>query len=133
MIPARELRFAFVCDDYDAALHLFRDVFGLEVVLELDHDGGRGVILKVPSATLEVFDRDQGNHVDDVEAGRRLGERVRIAIKIPDLAAASSEVEQSGISPVANPVVTPWGDNNQRFATRDGLQLTLFEEAGSDA
>lgn len=133
MIPARELRFAFVFDDYDAALHLFRDVFGLEVVLDLDHDGGRGVILKVHSATLEVFDRDQGDHVDDVEVGRRLGERVRIAIKIPDLSAASSEVEKAGVSSVAHPVVTPWGDNNQRFATSDGLQLTLFEEAGSDA
>ncbi|MDQ4028615.1 MAG: VOC family protein [Actinomycetota bacterium] len=132
MIPARELRFAFVFDDYDDALHLFRDVFGLEVMLGLDHAGGRGVILRVPSATLEVFDRDQGNHVDDVEVGRPLGERVRIAVKIADLAAASSEVEEAGVSPEAQPVVTPWGDRNQRFATSDGLQLTLFQEAGAD-
>ena len=101
-------------------------------MLDLDHDGGRGVILKVPSATLEVFDRDQGNHVDDIEVGRRLGERIRIAIKIPELAAASSEVEKAGVSAVAQPVVTPWGDHNQRFVTSDGLQLTLFEEDGSD-
>jgi lactoylglutathione lyase len=94
MTPARELRFAFVFDDYDAALHLFRDVLCLETVLDLDQEGGRGVILKVPSATLEVFDRAQGNHVDDVEVGRRLDERVRIAIKVADLAAASSEVEK---------------------------------------
>jgi lactoylglutathione lyase len=133
MIPGRELRFAFVFDHYDAALHLFRDVLGLETVLDLDHEAGRGVILKVPSATLEVFDRDQGNHVDDVEVGRRLGERVRIAIKVTELAAASAEVEKAGASPVADPVVTPWGDRNQRFATRDGVQLTLFQEPGSDA
>jgi lactoylglutathione lyase len=94
MTSARELRFAFVFDDYDAALHLFRDVLCLETVLDLDQEGGRGVILKVPSATLEVFDRAQGNHVDDVEVGRRLDERVRIAIKVADLAAASSEVEK---------------------------------------
>jgi hypothetical protein len=54
MTRARELRFAFVFEDYDAALHLFRDVFGLETLLELDHEGGRGIILNVPSATLEV-------------------------------------------------------------------------------
>ena len=48
MTRARELRFAFVFEDYDAALHLFRDVFGLETLLELDHEGGRGVILKAP-------------------------------------------------------------------------------------
>jgi lactoylglutathione lyase len=132
MIPARELRFAFVFDDYDAALHLFRDVLGLEPILDLDHEGGRGVILKVPSATLEVFDRRQGDHVDDVEVGRRPGERVRIAVKVGDLRDASFEVEQAGASPVANPALTPWGDHNQRFTTRDGLQLTLFEETASD-
>jgi catechol 2,3-dioxygenase-like lactoylglutathione lyase family enzyme len=133
MAHARELRFAFVFDDYDAALHLFRDVFGLETMLDLDHEGGRGVVLRVPSATLELFDRDQGNHVDDIEVGRPLGGRVRIAINIPDLAGAASEVERAGASPVAGPVVTPWGDHNHRFVTSDGLQLTLFQPPDSDA
>ncbi len=133
MTPARELRFAFVFDDYDAALHLFRDVFGLDTVLDLDHEGGRGVILKVPSATLELFDRDQGNHVDNIEVGRPLGERVRIAINFADLAEAATEVEGAGASPVADSVVTPWGDNNHRFVTSDGLQLTLFQPPSSDA
>ncbi|MPZ92390.1 MAG: VOC family protein, partial [Actinobacteria bacterium] len=55
MTAARELRFAFTFDDYEAALRLFRDVFGLETIEELDHEGGRGVILRVPSATLELF------------------------------------------------------------------------------
>jgi catechol 2,3-dioxygenase-like lactoylglutathione lyase family enzyme len=133
MTPARELRFAFVFDDYDAALHLFRDVFGLETMLELDHEGGRGVILKVPSATLELFDRDQGKHVDEIEVGRSLGERVRIAINIADLAEAAAEVVGAGAAPVADSVVTPWGDHNHRFVTTDGLQLTLFQPPGSAA
>ncbi|CAN5489121.1 hypothetical protein BH20ACT23_BH20ACT23_17200 [soil metagenome] len=60
MTPARELRFAFTIDDYDAVLGLFRDVFELETILDLDHEGGRGVILRVPSATLELFDVAQG-------------------------------------------------------------------------
>lgn len=131
MNPARELRFAFVFEDYEAALHLFRDVLGLETILDLDHEGGRGVILKVPSATLEVFDRGQGDHVDDIEVGRRLGERVRIAIDVADLGAAAAELQEAGAAPVAAPVVTPWGDHNQRFATADGLQLTLFRPPGS--
>ena len=42
MSLARELRFAFVFDAYEEALHLYRDVFGLEVVMELDQQGGRG-------------------------------------------------------------------------------------------
>ena len=47
-LTARELRFAFVFDDYDAALHLFRDVFGLRTLKVLDPQGGRGVILRIP-------------------------------------------------------------------------------------
>jgi hypothetical protein len=55
-----ELRFAFIFDDYEAALELFRDVFWLEILKDLDHQGGRGVILRAPSATLELFDREHG-------------------------------------------------------------------------
>jgi hypothetical protein len=40
MVPARELRFCFIMDDYEPAAHLYRDVFGLEVLMELDDQGG---------------------------------------------------------------------------------------------
>lgn len=125
--PARELRFAFIFDDYEAALHLFRDVFGLEILKDLDHQGGRGVILRAPSATLELFDREHGRLVDDVEAGRPLDDRARIAINIDDLDKASRAVGSAGAAPVADSVDTPWGDRNRRFRTNDGLQLTLFQ------
>jgi catechol 2,3-dioxygenase-like lactoylglutathione lyase family enzyme len=85
MVPARELRFSFVIDDYEAAAHLYGDVFGLEVLMDLDEQGGRGVILKVPEATLELVDAEHGGMVDDVEVGRRIGDRVRIAVKVDDL------------------------------------------------
>lgn len=54
MIRARELRFVLVVDEYDAAAHLFRDVFDLDVLMDLEGQGGRGVILEVPKATLEI-------------------------------------------------------------------------------
>lgn len=127
MTTARELRFAFTFDDYDAALHLFRDVFRLETVMDLDHEGGRGVILRVPSATLELFDRGQGRVVDNIEVGRPLDERVRIAVNIDDLTEATEAVRATGASTMADPVDTPWGDRNRRFKTSDGLQLTLFQ------
>lgn len=127
MPPARELRFAFTFDDYDAALRLYRDIFGLETVEELDGQRGRGVILKVPAATLELFDLDYGRLVDDVEVGRWVGERVRIAVKVDDLAEASRAVAGAGAERMAPAVETPWGDRNQRFRTKDGMQLTLFQ------
>jgi hypothetical protein len=127
MAAARELRFAFTFDDYEAALRLFRDVFELETIMDLDSRGARGVVLRVPSATLELFDRGQGRLVDDIEAGRPLEERVRIAVHIDDLEAATEAVMTTGTSPQGEPVDTPWGDRNRRFKTPDGLQLTLFQ------
>jgi hypothetical protein len=57
MVIAREIRFCLTMDDYESAAHLYRDVFGLEALMELGDQGGRGVILKVPEATLELVDR----------------------------------------------------------------------------
>ncbi|MPZ71106.1 MAG: VOC family protein [Actinobacteria bacterium] len=128
MTAARELRFAFTFDDYDAALHLFRDVFGLETLMDLDHQGGKGVILKAPVATIELFDRAHTRYVDEIEVGRPLGETVRIAVRVDDLDSASDEVEDAKAVPIADPVDTPWGDRNRRYRTIDGLQLTLFAE-----
>jgi hypothetical protein len=130
MTSARELRFAFVFDDHEAALHLFRDVLRLETLDEFEHKGGRGVILRVPSSTLELFDPQYGRYVDDVEVGRPVDPRVRIAVRVDDLAAAARAVGAAAATPEAEAVVTPWGDHNQRFKTTDGLQLTLFQPVG---
>jgi predicted enzyme related to lactoylglutathione lyase len=127
MSLARELRFAFVFDDYDSALHLYRDAFGLEVAEEFEQQGGRGAILKVPAATLELFDARYGGLVDDVEVGRPLNERVRIAVRVDDLEDAARTVAETGAESMAPAVETPWGDRNQRFRTKDGMQLTLFQ------
>jgi lactoylglutathione lyase len=128
---ARELRFALTFDDYDSALRLFRDVLGLETVEVLDQPGGRGIILRVPSATLELFDRDYGALVDEVEVGRALQQRVRIAVRIDDLERAGQAIAATGARPEAEPVDTPWGDRNRRYRTADGLQMTLFEHRAS--
>jgi catechol 2,3-dioxygenase-like lactoylglutathione lyase family enzyme len=39
---ASELRFVFVVEDYEAAVRLYRDVFGPEELMDLAGDGGRG-------------------------------------------------------------------------------------------
>jgi predicted enzyme related to lactoylglutathione lyase len=127
MIPAREVRFCFVIDDFEGAAHLYRDLFELEVLKELDEQGGRGIIVKVPAATLELVDVDHGGMVDEVEVGRRVDDRVRIAVKVDDLAEASRAVAEAGAKAMAAPVETPWGDRNQRFRAKDGVQLTLFQ------
>ncbi len=127
MVRARELRFVLVVDDYEAAARLYRDVFGLELLMDLEGDGGKGVILKLPAATLELADVEHGGIVDEIEVGRRLDDRVRIAVAVDDLAEAGRAVTETGAAPLANPVETPWGDRNQRFRAKDGFQLTLYQ------
>ena len=126
MTLARELRFAFTFDDYETAVRLFRDVLGLETLMDLERQGGRGVILAVRSATLEVFDVRHTDIIDEIEVGRAVGQRVRIAVRVDDLGQAGAAVVEAGAQPVADPVMTPWSDRNQRFEIPDGLQLTLF-------
>ena len=127
MVRARELRFVLVVDDYEAATRLYRDVFGLDVVMDLEQDGGRGIILKIPAATLELADVEHGGIVDELEVGRRLDDRIRIAVEVDTLESAAVAVTLTGAEPMAGPVETPWGDRNQRFRAKDGCQLTLFQ------
>jgi catechol 2,3-dioxygenase-like lactoylglutathione lyase family enzyme len=126
-VSAREVRSVLVVDDYEAAGTLYRDVFGLEVVLGLDGQGGRGVILRLPAATLEIVDAEHDAMVDELEAGAAQGNRFRIADEVDDLDAATDAVREVGHQPLAQPVATPWGDRNRRFRAGDGTQLTLYE------
>lgn len=127
MPQAHELRFAFTFDDYDQALQLFRDVLGLEVLEIFDEQGGRGVIMSVPHATLELFDREHTDMVDRIEVGRPTGSRHRIAIRVDALADAGDAVAAVGALPEADEVATPWGDLNRRYRLAGGFQLTLFQ------
>ncbi len=127
MVRARELRFVLVVDDYEAAARLYRDVFGLEVLMDLEGDGAKGIILKLPTATLELADVEHGGIVDEIELGRRLADRVRIAVAVDELTEAGRAVTEAGAEPLAAPVETPWGDRNQRFRAKDGFQLTLYQ------
>lgn len=124
---ARELRFAFTFDDYAQALSLFRDVLGLEVMDTFDHQGGRGVIMRVPSATLELFDQEHAAMVDNIETGASQGGGPRIAIAVDDITVIGNALQTAGVTPVAETVDTPWGDRNRRYEMTGGLQLTLFQ------
>jgi lactoylglutathione lyase len=126
MTAARELRFAFTFDDFDAAVRLFRDVLGLTQLEDFSDDSGRGIILRVPAATLEAFDRGYAAGVDRIEAGAESGDRAhRRRRRGPRERGPGGAA--GGATPVADPVRTPWGDHNQRFEMDGGLQLTLFQ------
>lgn len=116
-----------VSDDYEALARLLRDRMGLHVFRDLDHQGGRGVILRAPATTLEIIDREHAALVDELETGVGCDDRLRLAVRVEDLDEAMAAMVDAGAEAVAEPMETPWGDRNRRYTAGDGIQLTLFQ------
>ena len=126
MAEVTELRVTLTVDDFDQALAFYRDALGLEELADWSTDDGRVVVLQAGRATLELFDQDQAAAVDEIEAGRRVSGKVRLALQVPDSDEKAQQLIAAGADEVAPPVTTPWGDRNARVRAPDGMQLTLF-------
>lgn len=126
MTEVTELRVALTVDDFDQALAFYRDALGLEQLADWSSDDGRVVLLEAGRATLEIFDQAQAATVDEIEAGRRVSGKVRLALEVPDSEQKARQLIAAGADEVAPPVTTPWGDRNARVQAPDGMQLTLF-------
>lgn len=127
--PVTELRVAITVDDFEAAVAFYRDAVGLEVLADWTSPDGKVVAFTAGRATLELIDRKQAEFIDSVEVGHRVAGPVRLALEVPDSAAAAGELAQAGATVVAEPRMTPWGDRNARLADPAGMQLTLFTVA----
>jgi catechol 2,3-dioxygenase-like lactoylglutathione lyase family enzyme len=127
--PIIEMRVALTTRDYDRLLHFYCAGLGLEPTQIWKNEQGKGLILNLGIATMELFDEAQAQSIDRIEAGRRVSGQVRIAFQVPDLAAATKRLLASGATLVHEPVITPWGDTNVRFQDPDGLQITLFQKS----
>jgi methylmalonyl-CoA/ethylmalonyl-CoA epimerase len=121
-----ELRVTLTVEDFDEALAFYRDALGLEQLADWSTDDGRVVVLEAGRATLELFDQAQAAAVDEIEAGRRVSGKVRLALKVSDSDETARQLVEAGADEVALPVTTPWGDRNARVQAPDGMQLTLF-------
>lgn len=120
-------------DDYDEALRFYRDALGLTERAAFSSPGGRVTILEAGRATLEITDPPHAEYIDEVEVGRRVAGHIRVAFEVPDSAAATDAAAQAGAEVVARPTRTPWNSLNARLEGPAGLQLTLFQELGTEA
>lgn len=92
---------------------------------------GRGQVLYAGRATVEILDTEHSEHVDQIEAGERVSDRIRFAFEVPDIQAAIANTQKYGARLVHEPILTPWGDLNARIESPDGLQITLFQVTSS--
>ena len=130
-LPITEMRVALTTSDYDRLLNFYCAGLGLEPAQIWNNEQGKGLILNLGNASMELFDEAQAETIDRIEAGRRISGQIRIALQVPDLQAATERLLAHGAILVHEPVITPWGDINVRFQDPDGMQITLFQKSGS--
>ena len=124
-----QMRLVVEASDYEEAVAFYRDVLGAPEELVVEGDSGERVtILDVGRATLEISNPAQVAMIDQVEVGRRVAPRLRVAFEVADAATVTRELVDGGADLVAGPTVTPWQSLNARLEGPAGLQLTVFQE-----
>jgi predicted enzyme related to lactoylglutathione lyase len=126
---AVQMRLVVEATDYEEAVRFFRDVLGLPEELAVSGpDGAEVTILQAGRATLELANPAQKRFIDEVEVGRQVAPRLRLAFEVTDSAEATERLVGAGATLVAPPTRTPWRSLNARLDAPAGLQITLFQE-----
>jgi predicted enzyme related to lactoylglutathione lyase len=127
-----QLRLVVEAEDYDEAVRFYRDVLGLTERAAFEGgDEARVAILEAGRATLEITNPAQKRMIDDIEVGRQVAPRIRVAFEVDDSAASTTELVAAGATLIAAPTETPWRSLNSRLDAPAGLQITLFQELES--
>jgi|SRR5512133_2102561 uncharacterized glyoxalase superfamily protein PhnB len=127
----RQLRLVVEAADYEAAVAFYRDALGGVEELVVEAEAGEKVtILDLGRATLELSNPAQVAMIDEVEVGRRVAPRLRVAFEVDDAGAVTEDLVAAGAELIAPPTRTPWDSLNARLSAPAGLQITLFQELG---
>jgi catechol 2,3-dioxygenase-like lactoylglutathione lyase family enzyme len=128
-MPVLQMRLVVEAPDYEEAVHFYRDVLGLpEELAVAGPDGALVTILDAGRATLELANPAQKRYIDEVEVGRQVAPRLRVAFEVADAADSAERLADAGAALLAGPRETPWNSLNARLDAPAGLQLTLFQE-----
>lgn len=126
-----ELRICLRVEDLDAAVRVYGEALGLDVVDHWTHPGGqRGVLFGACYAAIELFDGPQWDLVDDTETGARLGRDHGLRVEVSDrkgLDALADRLTAVGAEVTGKLTETPWQQTCLRMQLpSDAEQLTLF-------
>ena len=128
-MTVRQLRLVMTADDYDDAIGFYRDVLGMgELAVWSSPDGGRVTLLDAGRATLELANPAQKRYIDEVEVGRPVAPRMRVAFEVDDAEQVTGALSAAGADVVAPPTETPWRSRNARLDAPAGLHITVFQE-----
>jgi predicted enzyme related to lactoylglutathione lyase len=128
-MSVRQLRLVVETENYEQAVRFYRDVLGLSEELALDGDrGARVTILTAGRATLELINPPQRKMIDELEVGRQVSPRIRLAFEVEDAVTTTQRLAGAGAVQVAPPTRTPWNSLNARLDASAGLHITIFED-----
>lgn len=124
-----QLRVVVEVDDFDAAIAFYRDHLGMPEEFMVDSgDDARVVALQAGLATLELVTPTQRRLIDQLEVGRDVSPRIRVAFEVADVDNATTRLIDAGAEPIAPPTETPWRSLNSRLGAPGPIHLTLFQE-----
>jgi nitroimidazol reductase NimA-like FMN-containing flavoprotein (pyridoxamine 5'-phosphate oxidase superfamily)/uncharacterized glyoxalase superfamily protein PhnB len=130
----RQLRVVVEVEDYDAAVAFLRDALGLHEEAAFSGGGDERVsIFNAGRATVELANPAHRRYIDEVEVGRQVAPRFRLAFEVDDARAATRRLADAGAVEVAPPTRTPWDSLNSRLDAPGDLHITLFEELAHPA
>lgn len=130
--PVLQLRVVVEADDFNAAIAFYRDALGLPEQAAFESAGGaRVAILEAGRATLEISNPAQVRMIDDVEVGRRVAPKIRLAFEVTDADGVTRTLADAGATVIAPPTETPWHSLNSRLDAPAALQITVFQELES--
>ena len=123
----RQLRLVVTATDYDAALRFYRDVLGMPEEAAFSGDGA-GSPSWTPAGPRWSWRPAHADYVDEVEVGRRVAGRVRVAFEVDD-GRADTDRSWRGRGHGGRPADrTPWDSLNARLDAPAGLHITVFTE-----
>lgn len=126
---AIQMRVVVEAEDYEVAVRFYRDVLHLpELAAFVGEGDARVAILDAGRATLEIANPAQKRMIDNVEVGRQVAPKIRVAFEVIDSAATTDDLVSAGAELIAAPRETPWRSLNSRLSAPAGLQITIFQE-----
>jgi methylmalonyl-CoA/ethylmalonyl-CoA epimerase len=125
--PVLEMRIALTSSDFERSVKFYCEGLGIEPSAIWNNGQGHALVLNMGNATLEIFDEQQAETIDQIEAGKRVSGQIRFALQVSDLKVAMDRLLAHGAILIHPPVKTPWGDFNVRLQDPDGMQITLFQ------
>jgi len=128
--PPKQLRLIIEIDDFDEAVHFYRDVLGMPEQPAFATTGDDQVsILHAGIATIELATRTHVRNIDTVEnAPAADGPTLRIALEVADTERVVAIAQENGAKLLASPTLTPFRTINARVQGPAGWQVTFFQE-----